>query len=501
MSALIRKIPTSIPSKTALALMIALLTLSAGLIRYSDLSMPLLDFHPTRQLFGAIKARGLYYQTAPGIPEWQKQITERQVNTEAVIEPPLMESASAWLYSLYGENTGFPRAISATFWILGGLLLFLLSRNLTNSNAGALVAVAFYGLLPYGISASRSFQPDPLMISLIIGFWWAIQKWATQRGWAWALAAGLFGGLAIFTKFTAVFFVLFPAIGFLMAEGHLPKAFKNPQAWTLAILGVIPAGAYFYYGTYIDPFLAQQFGGRFFVDKWIDPFFYLKWAMVADNVIPLFIALAGALALFHFANAKNRAIYGSMLIGYVLFGFTFAHHISSHDYYSLPLIPIFSLLLGELAAGIGKRFPHLQEHFPTKAMVLVVVFLTLYTGITLVEQRALNVKLSAEVGKWSAIGDAIGHQPGVLSMTTDYGYPLEYYGLQNTSLWPSYAEIEKTQRELTRQAKGRSYFLITDFDELALQPDLLPTLTAWFPLISQTPQYILFDLAHPIKAK
>ena len=463
--------------------------------------MPLLDFHPTRQLFGAIKARGMYYQNAPGIPDWQKQVTERQVNTEAVIEPPLMESASAWLYSLYGENTAFPRAISATFWMLGGLLLFLLSRNMTSSNAGALAAAAFYGLLPYGISASRSFQPDPLMICLIIAFWWAMHKWAAQRGWLWAVAAGLLGGLAIFTKFTAVFFVLIPAFGYLLAEGRLAKALKDPQTWVLAILGAIPAGAYFYYGTFIDPFLTQQFGGRFFVDKWIDPFFYLKWAMVADNVIPMYVSLAGALALFYLANPKNRIIYASMLIGYVLFGLTFAHHISSHDYYSLPLIPIFSLLLGELAVGIGKQFPLIPEQFPTKAMVLLVGFLTLYTGITLVEQRTLSVKLTAEVGKWSAIGDAIGHQPGVLSMTTDYGYPLEYYGLQNTSLWPSYTEVEKTQRELSRQAKGRSYFLITDFDELALQPDLLPTLTTRFPLISQSPQFILFDLAHPIKAK
>jgi len=120
-------------------LLIASFLVFAGLFtRYTNLSNPLLDFHPTRQLFGAIKARAYYVQQDQTIPDWQKEIARRQLQTEAVIEPPLIEFASAKLYALYGENTAFPRAMSATFWLIGALFLYKLSKNLTQSSFGSL---------------------------------------------------------------------------------------------------------------------------------------------------------------------------------------------------------------------------------------------------------------------------------------------------------------------------------------------------------------------------
>ena len=37
-------------------------------VRLFDVTDLPLDFHPTRQLLSALKARGMYDQTAPGIP-------------------------------------------------------------------------------------------------------------------------------------------------------------------------------------------------------------------------------------------------------------------------------------------------------------------------------------------------------------------------------------------------------------------------------------------------
>ena len=70
------------PNRWALAFVLALL-FGLGLgIRLTDLTDLPLDFHPTRQLFSAIKARGIYYQTAPDIPEWQRDIATRTYNAE-----------------------------------------------------------------------------------------------------------------------------------------------------------------------------------------------------------------------------------------------------------------------------------------------------------------------------------------------------------------------------------------------------------------------------------
>jgi hypothetical protein len=87
----------------------------------------------------------------------------------------------------------------------------------------------------------------------------------------------------------------------------------------------------------------------------------------------------------------------------------------------------------------------------------------------------------------------------LISLTTDYGYPLEYYGWQNTELWPSSTEYKKLDKEFLELAKQKSFFLITDFKELANQPDLLIYLRERFPVILEKNTFILFDLTKPIK--
>ncbi|MBK9600225.1 MAG: hypothetical protein IPO36_00010 [Anaerolineales bacterium] len=67
------------------------------------------------------------------------------------------------------------------------------------------------------------------------------------------------------------------------------------------------------------------------------------------NIVIGGIALMlGLLGLFFLENEKRRFFLG-LWAGYALFGIYFNYHISSHDYYSLPLIPIVALSLAPLA--------------------------------------------------------------------------------------------------------------------------------------------------------
>lgn len=64
----------SIPRARVIWALLALLLVGLGLVvRLYDLSDPPLDFHPTRQLHSLIMARGMYFETAPGIPAWQRE--------------------------------------------------------------------------------------------------------------------------------------------------------------------------------------------------------------------------------------------------------------------------------------------------------------------------------------------------------------------------------------------------------------------------------------------
>src|SRR5215207_934961 len=187
-------------------------------IRLYDLTDLPLDFHPTRQLLSAIKARGLYYETEPdGISTWKLETAIHQAKLKSDVEPVVFERLVAFTYRFTGEQVWLARIYSSLFWLIGGIFLFMLVRQLVSFD-GAIFSTAYYLFFPYAIIASRSFQPDSLMVMLTLSFWWMFARWMTLTyspslngrgvGVRVALLAGLLGGLAIFVKFSAAFFVI-----------------------------------------------------------------------------------------------------------------------------------------------------------------------------------------------------------------------------------------------------------------------------------------------------
>src|SRR5215213_2364146 len=143
---------------------LAFLFLAASAIRLYDLTDLPLDFHPTRQLLSAIKARALYFRTQPGgVSPEHREIGIRQAKLKAQVEPVILERLVAYTYRFTGEQLWIGRIYSSLFWLIGGIFLFLLVRDLVSFEA-ALFSTAYYLLFPYAIIASRSFQPDPLMV-------------------------------------------------------------------------------------------------------------------------------------------------------------------------------------------------------------------------------------------------------------------------------------------------------------------------------------------------
>lgn len=493
------------PNRWALAFVLALL-FGLGLgIRLTDLTDLPLDFHPTRQLFSAIKARGIYYQTASDIPEWQRDIATRTYNAEAIIEPPVFDTLVAKTYKAFGEHLWIGRIYSSVFWMIGGLFFFLLARELLSLDE-AFLSLTVYVLLPYGVIASRSFQPDPLMVMLIIIGWWAALRWSRQPGWGWVMLAGLAGGFAVYIKLTAVFFIAGGFIGSVLSRYSFKEALHMAQIWVMALLTIIPGAAYVYYGVYIAKYLGTQFSGRFFPELWIDPFFYLRWeGKVALILGHLGLALA-LLGLLFLRSRVERFFSISLWVSYVVFGFFFSYHISTHDYYSLPLIPIASLSLGALGGVVLQGLmeqaseSRLNRWF-IRVMLLFIVVMTYWQ--VRVQMNSVDYRPQGEY--WASVGDAVGHIPSVVALTQDYGYPLVYWGWQRATIWPelrsgvlggNITNIENRFKSLT---KGQVYFLVTDFDELSLQPELGEYLHANYPIHAEGDGYVIFDLTKPLK--
>ncbi|HOW07605.1 MAG TPA: glycosyltransferase family 39 protein, partial [Flexilinea sp.] len=148
-----------------------LIFLCGTFLRFVDFDDPPLDFHPARQFHSALIARSYFLKDNGNLPgksaDYQHE-AEMRGSQEPRIEPPIMERLAAWGYKIIGDaDLRVPRAISIVFWLIGGIGLFRLCRQFLGIT-GSLVGFGFFLLFPYTIFASRSFQPDPLMVALMI---------------------------------------------------------------------------------------------------------------------------------------------------------------------------------------------------------------------------------------------------------------------------------------------------------------------------------------------
>jgi len=483
-----------------IAAVVLLLALGLGIRLYDLTDLPL-DFHPTRQLLSALKARGMYYEALTDIPAEQRSFAIQQWKIRAAIEPEIVERLVAFTYQFAGEQLWVARVYSSSFWVIGAFFLYLLARRLSSTD-GALVATAFYLFTPYAVTASRSFQPDPLMVTLIVIFWWSVSKWADEStSYKWAIIAGLFGGFAIYVKFVAAFFVIAGGLGAALRRDPILELVRKPQVYVMVLLGILPGAMYGIYGVYIAGFLGQQFGGRFIPAYFLNPSYYLGWIGMLNLVIGGIALMLGLLGLFFFEKEGRRFALG-LWAGYALFGFYFNYHISSHDYYSLPLIPIVALSLAPLA---DLFFVQLTKITTTRLKQIAITSLLIF-GLfsTLWNTRAemKHIDYRPEVQMWTEISEQIGDK-NTAGLTQDYGSRLAYWGWKTLTSWQTYGDLiyhddlRGAQSDFEQQfafvASKKELFLVTDFNELDRQPFLKERL-AGYPIFAEGNGYIIFDL-------
>jgi 4-amino-4-deoxy-L-arabinose transferase-like glycosyltransferase len=230
--------------------------------------------------------------------------------------------------------------------MIGAVFVTLISSQVSG-RGGALVAALFFLVWPYGVVASRAFLPEPLMIALMAAGFWAAFHWHAQRDrWEWAVAAGLLCGLSIYIKPVAAFFLV-PALAVLVLSGEkIRQIIRRPQIWAMALLVLVPYGIYHIDGVYIQKYLVGQLSLRFFPQMWLDPAFYLRWIGNLGRVAPFEIILAAVLGTFIIKRPSARAALLAMWVGYFVYGMALSHHISTHDYYHMPLLPVMAIGLG-----------------------------------------------------------------------------------------------------------------------------------------------------------
>jgi 4-amino-4-deoxy-L-arabinose transferase-like glycosyltransferase len=471
-------------------------------VRLYDLTDLPLDFHPTRQLHSALIARGMFYQDLSDSPEWQHERAVSQWKAEGLIEPQIMQHLTAFTYRLIGAPELWAARLWAIFfWSLGGIFLVFLARDIAGL-PGAALAVVFYMLWPYTAIASRAFQPESLSVASLILALWLSYRWIQNPTMSKALAAGLACGIAIYIKSTIVF-LLAPAVaGLVLSTLSLRSAFKNLQVWLVAGLAILPYAIYHIYGVYVLGLLGEQYALRFFPNLWIDLTWYLRWINEMNHVIPLEIflfAIGGALVL---SKKPAFGLFLGFFIGYILYGFVFSYHISTHDYYHLPLMVPVSLGLGLVFSELVDAMQEKRKIFSTVVIVLFIVgFMALKAWDVRVTLKRSDYR--SEPAFWANLGEELGRDARVTGLMTDYGYRLAYWGWLTVEPWLGTADINvrelagaeiDLQGELESRLGENDYFVITQFGEYNNQPFPREYLEENYPLVIDREDVIAFDL-------
>ena len=518
-------IPTYSRRTNLLLFATALLLLAVGMgVRMYDLTDQPLDFRPTRQLRSAIIARGMYYQMMPEANPSTRRDAILFWHSTGQYEPSILERIVAYTYlATGGENLWIARIYTSLFWIIGGLALFDLARRMAlaayNNNrpegssaarvgyltgAAALVALGYYLFLPFGVQASRSFQPDPGMVMCIILSVYSLYRWSETKAWIWAVLAGLLGGIAVLLKVVAAYIVAGAAVGVVLYTLGLKRFWRSLQVWSMAILMITPSAIYY--------LVENQGRASTYFTSWtvqlshllLEPSFYVRWVSFVQNLMGLMIILLALVGVL-IASPRNRALLLGLWGGYILYGLFLPYQMYTHSYYHEQLIPILALSLVPVAQAILERLqqqPKIWQILFTGVMLAGIAF---PAWVAVSTQKAENDR--KEPAYWQEIASYLPDDGKILALTQDYGYRLMYYGWRKVILWPNSGELSLSalrgsQKEFETLFKNKiedkSYFLVTAFGQFKDQPQLQKTLADNYPVYAQGDGYIIYDLQNPL---
>jgi hypothetical protein len=523
-------------------LAVVLLIMTAFVIRLHHISRPPMDFQPIRQYMLAHNTRAPYLESQESVPGWRKEIA--RINKKRMgfeIEAPILDNAVVFGYRIMGgEHLWMPRVLSSIFWIIGGIFLYLIALRLSSSGA-ALFSAAFYLFLPFGISASRSFQPDPLMIMLFIVSLYMILIFYEKPSFIRLTAAVAFSSFAMLIKPYCIFLIYGAFISIAFHRQGIRKSFTNRNFLMFLLLSPLPGAFYYISGLLTHgAFLQEHAQASFLPHLLMKPYFWKDWLAMIARVVGLVPFVGALIGLFAISKGLSKTFLIGLWTGYCIFGLFFTFHIHTHDYYQLQLIPVVALTLGLAASQFASKLI-----FYRKYIIIIVVFLSFvllgiiynvnyikrhedsrylkifgyFMGINPQFYKFIDGDFEKEVKAAQEIGTIVHHSTNTIFLTSDYGRSLTYHGELSGLPWPTSTSFEERKDRGIRVAQkeelynGRyfvirthakfirytpDYFIITDFEEFRKQPDLIDFLKENYPLLSRSDDYLIYDL-HKMK--
>jgi hypothetical protein len=474
--------------------------LLATLLRLDEIKAPghLLD----REYTSAIFARAYYFTNNDAIEDWRRDIAIIAKDQQPVLEPPVLEYFVSLIYRLMGrEEIYYSRYLTNTFWLIGGIFMFLIARKLLSADE-AVVATAYYLFVPMGVIISRSFQPDSLMMMLFLISLYALVLYFETPSTKRLLLAAILTGITLLLRPLVIFAIFFVFLAFSIHRNQNWKKIIDQPLITFSIVSLLPSVIYYGYGILFAGFMRWKISTSFMPYLLVKKDFWLGWF---NNIVdvaefaPLFLAILG---FFLLRNRKVQYLIVGLMVGFIVFSVAFTYHIHTHPYYHIQLFPIVGLCLAPSIVSIVQSLRQAAGKFWWLPVVGAFLFVS-YIGYREVRGGLYQNRLE-DPAVAREIGEVIHHSPRTVYVAYYYGVPLEYYGEFGGAAWPVRIEDEFYRRpgEKGLSVKERivglgfdpEYFVITHFDLFYRHhQDLQTYLDENCEVLAQTDRYLIYS--------
>ncbi len=499
-------------TRLARCVIIALVVAVAFAVRFYKIADPPFDFQTIRQFHSASIAKWYYLENTDA-PKDVKVAAKTMSDRMDQVEPRIMEHlASRGYHLLGGARLWFPRLMSVFFWLVAGCIIYRLCVRAFGYDA-AFLALVYFLLLPYGVSASRSFQPDPLMIMALAATLYSMWRYFAESNKLWYVAAVAAGAFAIFVKAYAVFPVV-AVFGYsTLHQTGIDIRLAGRKA-LFAVLVLIPAAIYYGNGLFGDGYLGDNAGLSFHFNLLLEWDYWSGWA---DNIAKTVGYLAFVAAILGVV-VSQRSLARSYLVGawagYFVFSLIFTYHTATHSYYQMMLIVIVSISIAHLASQV---LGPLAEGFSSKkrkiAFVIVVIFAI---GLVVRELPGRFIVPWKEelLASYYEVGQIVDHSTETVVLDSFSRLTATYYGDFAAVRWPSQSELDgvgffglvevekhsvsEYVARLSQDAVPEFFivFTITDKEKLEWhgQTKLKDYLSKNYSLVAANERFIIYDM-------
>jgi fumarate reductase subunit D len=289
------------------------------------------------------------------------------------------------------------------------------------------------------------------------------------------------------------------------------KAIISPKFLLFAVITLLPLTIHYAHNLFSAAYLGGYIHTSLTPGILLQSFFWKGWFNQIENIVGFPALIGGLIGVFMFRKGPVRTFVIGLWAGYLVYALIFNYHNATHPYYQIILIPIVALSLGPIGAQVSnclsKTCNKWSWHLPILALVVLAMILQMYR----IRQQMFNPDFEREVRIAEQIGEVVGHSTRTILLTQFYMSPFKYHAEVSGTYWPSQGDFRAAAMRGERIPKAEErfntqylkddpqYFIVTDYYELQMQTDLRNFLVRNFPVLTQNPNYLIFDLRKPLK--